>query len=99
MRILTSLRSLTVKLQKQTNDVLAAYKHVSSVHLDLELLKSNCEEEFHQWCDEMTTLANEFNISVSTPRIASRQVHRSNVPGDSPESYYRCNIMVPFLGA
>ena len=67
------------------------------VRLDLELLKTNCEEEFHQWFIEITALANELNISVSTPRITSRQVHRSNAPADSPESYYRRNIMVPFL--
>ena len=70
---------------------------MSTVRLDLELLKTNCEEEFHQWFIEITTLANELNISVSTPRITCRQVHRSNTPADSPESYYRRNIMVPFL--
>ena len=97
MRILSSLRSLTVKLQKKSNDVLAAYELVSNVQLDLALLKSNCEEEFHLWFNEMTTLADKLNISVSIPRIASRQVHRSNAPADSPESYYRRNIMIPFL--
>ena len=99
MRILSSLRSLTVKLQKKSNDVLAVYELVSNVQLDLALLKSNCEEEFHLWFNEMTTLADKLNISVSIPRIASRQVHRyrSNAPADSPESYYRQNIMIPFL--
>ena len=46
MRVLSSLRSLKVKLHKKSNDVLAAYELVSTVRLDLELLKSNCEEEF-----------------------------------------------------
>lgn len=96
MRILTSLR-LTVKLQKKSNDILAAYELVSTVQLDLELLKANCEEEFHQWFSEIMALANELNISVSTPRITCRQVHRSNASADSPESYYRRNIMIPFL--
>ena len=48
MRVLTILRSLTVKLQKKSNDILAAYELVSTVQLDLELLKTNCEEEFQQ---------------------------------------------------
>ena len=54
MRVITSLRSLTVKLQKKSNDILAAYELVSTVWLDLELLKSNCEEEFHQLFGEIT---------------------------------------------
>ena len=70
---------------------------MSNVQLDLALLKSNCEEEFHLWFNEITTSADKLNISVSIPRIASRQVHRSNAPTDSPESYYRRNIMIPFL--
>ena len=81
MRILSSFYFLTVKLQKQSSDVLAAYEHMSSIQLDLELLKNNCEEEFHLWfhlwIDKMTILANKLNILVSTSQTASRQVHRS----------------------
>ena len=46
MRILSILRSLT---QKKSNDILAAYEYVSEVQMDLELLKTNCEDEFHLW--------------------------------------------------
>ena len=45
MRILSSLRSLTVNLQKRANDIFAAYEHISDIMLELELLKTNCEEE------------------------------------------------------
>ena len=34
MRVLSSLRSLTVKLQKESSDILAAYEHVSEVITD-----------------------------------------------------------------
>ena len=88
MRVLSSLRSLTVKLQKKSIDILAAYEHVSEVITDLELLKTNCEEEFHLWYCEIKTLAEELNIPIATPRITARQVHRSNIPADSPEAYY-----------
>ena len=97
MRILSSLRSLTVNLQKKANDILAAYEHISDIMLELELLKTNCEEEFHSWFDEIKTFADDLSIPVCTPRIAVRQVHRANVPADSPEVYYRRNIMMPFL--
>ena len=97
MRVLSSLRSLTIKLQKKTIDIIGAYEHVSEVQIELELLKSNCKEEFTVWYSEIKSLADDLNIPVTTPRIASRQVHRANVPADSPETYYRRNIMIPFL--
>jgi hypothetical protein len=87
MRILSILRSLTIKLQKKANDILAAYELVSDVLLELELLKINCEDEFHSWYEEMKTLADELNIPVGCPRITARQAHRSNIPADTPEAY------------
>ena len=68
LRILSSLRSLTVDLQKKANDILAAYEHIM---LELELLKTNCEEEFHSWFE---TFADDLSIPVCTLRIA---VHRA----------------------
>ena len=97
MRILNSLHSLTVKLQKASNDILGAYELVSEVQMNLELLKTNYEEEFHLWFNEVKTLTDELDIAVSTPRITARQVHRANVPADSPEEYYQRNLMIPFL--
>ena len=97
MRVLSSLRSLTVDLQKRSSDILAAYEHVSEVITDLELLKTNCEEEFHLLYCEIKTLADELNIPIATPRIAARQAHRSNIPADSPEAYYRRNLVIPSL--
>ena len=69
MRILSSLRSLTVNLQKRANDILAAYEHISDIMLELELLKTNCEEEFHSWFDEIKTFADNLSIPVCTPGL------------------------------
>ena len=97
MRIFSSLRSLTVNLQKKTHSILTAYEHVSDVQLEFQLLKTNCEEDFHSWFEEIKTFSDSLDIPVSTPRLASRQTHRSNIPGDTPEVYYRRNIMLPLL--
>ena len=72
-------RSLTIKLQKKSSDILAAYEHVSEVITDLELLKTNCQEEFHLWYCEIKTLAEELNILIATPRITAMHIHRSNI--------------------
>ena len=41
MKILSSLRALSLKLQKKSNDILAAYEAVPDVVTDLEQLKTN----------------------------------------------------------
>ena len=97
MRLLSVLRGITVKLQSCYRDILMAHELVSDVHLELHLLKLNCEEEFHKWYTEITGLGTSLNIAVSMPRITQRQVHRANVPSDNPETYYRRTIMLPFV--
>ncbi len=97
MRVLSSLRSLTVKLQKKAKDILSAYDLISDVQMELGLLRTNCDEEFHSWFAEIEAFASRLDIPVSMPRIISRQIHRANVPAESPEVYYRRNIMMPFL--
>lgn len=97
MRILSLLRGITVKLQRSYSDILKAHELVSEVHSNLHIFKINCEIEFHAWYSEIVTLAESQNITVSTPRIAQRQAHRANVPAETPEIYYRRNVMLPFL--
>ena len=48
MRVLSILRGVTVKLQKQCQDILAAFDPVSDVQLELQLMRDNSEEEFPQ---------------------------------------------------
>lgn len=83
MTLLSSLRGVTVKLQKRSQDVLMAYELASDVQLELELMKVNCDDEFH------LLFAQLLDIAVSVPRVVARQVHRSNIPADNPEDYYR----------
>ena len=97
MTVLSSLRGVTVKLQKQSEDILVAYEQVADVQLELELIKVNCQEEFHLLFQNIMKFAESINVSVSVPSVISRQVHRSNTPADNPEDYYRRNIMKPFL--
>ena len=108
LRVLSSLRSLTIKLQKKSQDTLiklqkksqdtlAAYEEVGGVMSYFKVLKTNCEEEFHHWYTDITVLAEKLCITINTPRIAVRQAHQSNIPADSPEVFYRRNLVVPFL--
>ena len=97
MNIFSILRGMTIKLQKQCQDILAAYELTSDVQLDLELLRANSEEEFHIWFQDIKKLADDEDIAVVIPKLALRQASRSNTPADSPEVYFRQNVMIPFL--
>ena len=59
MTVLSIIHGLTIKLQKQCQDILDAREHVSEVQLELELILGNCEEEFHQWYEDVTQLSGE----------------------------------------
>ena len=66
MRLLSVLRGITVKLQSRYRDILKAHDLVSDVHLELHLLKLNCEENFI--CGvQITGLGSSLNIAVSMP--------------------------------
>ena len=97
MTVLSSLRGVTVKLQKTSTDILKAYEQVSEVQLELELLKVNCEEEFHLLFEKVCTFAETLDIPVSVTRIVARQTHRSNIPSDTPVGHYRRNVFIHFL--
>ena len=51
----------------------------------------------HLWFEEISTLANDEGIPVCIPKFAARQASRSNTTADSPEVYFRQNVMIPFL--
>ena len=44
-----------------------------------------------------TRLAAEQNIPVTKPRIAGRQIHRSNTPAQTVEEYWHLNLFYPFI--
>jgi hypothetical protein len=72
-----------------------ASKHVDVT--ELEPFKENRDEEFHTWFDEISKLAQELNISIAVLCTVGRQVFRNSAPADSPETYYRRNVLLPFL--
>ena len=50
-----------------------------------------------QWFLTITELLSEVGMEPSVPRRCGRQIHRSNVPADTPSEYYRRTISIPVL--
>lgn len=84
-----NLHSLTINLQEKTIDILAAYEHVPEVHLELELMKSNCEEEFHIWFSDIKTFTDYLNTLLALHKLLQDNFTEQMIdPADSPETYY-----------
>ena len=71
--LLSSLRPVTVKVQKRSSDILKAYAQLSNVQLDLDLLKLDCDEEFHIWLEEIVKFAKTLASSPGSPIVWGRR--------------------------
>jgi hypothetical protein len=88
-------------------------KYLQSVNLDLNLavktamhlrdsfqeMRDSAEDSFSVVFKGASETASKLDISVTKPRIASRQTMRSNIPANSTEEYYRRSVYIPFLDA
>ena len=89
-----------MKLQSKAMDVVCAYKKVNEVILTLKSMRNKSTTEFKKQFSEATKLGkllhgNQFELT--TPRLSSRQAHRSNPPSTTPEEYYRLSLYNDFL--
>ena len=89
-----------MKLQMQAMDVQYAYKNINSIVSTLKVLRQDSNNEFKKMFAEATTLGKQLNgesFEHSTPRLAGRQLHRSNPPTSTPEDYFRITFYDEFL--
>ena len=56
MGLLSTLCSVTVKLQHQSQDIISAYEQISDVQNEFELLKINIDEKFYTLFKEVVEL-------------------------------------------
>ena len=100
LEVMCCIRGITKKLQLQALDVLYAYKEVNSVVSILKGMRENSDAEFHKIFQEATKLGEELHgidFELGLPRIARRQVHRSNPEVSNPEDFYRITLYDEFL--
>ena len=60
-------------------------------------VRSNIDEECHEWFEDASRLVDKIGATVPVPRITGRQEHRKNTPSVNPESHYRVNVAIPFI--
>ena len=87
-------------LQTVNKDLVNALEGVTHIKNTLKSWRSEVDE----WHDECygpysiaEGLARSVDAEIRLPRIASRQGHRSNVPAENADEYFKRSIWFPFL--
>ena len=95
---LAYVKGLTVSLQRRANDICCAYQEVNSVLSALTEIRGQIDSTHKKWYDNAVNLGQQVRASEpELPRRCGIQTARSNMPGDTPEVYYKWTISIPFL--
>jgi hypothetical protein len=84
----------------QASDVMYAYEQIQSVLLILKKMRDDCLQEFKNIFAESLKLGQGLHgedLKLTTPRIARRQSHRSNIETCSGKQYYCVTMYNEFL--
>ena len=96
-RLLHPLAGITNRLQGHVVDIIEAYDDVSSLIKDIKSARKNIDKEFSVIFEQAERVPAKVGTQPSMPRTAKKQVNRDNTEGDSPETYYRRVLAIPFI--
>jgi len=89
---LGTLKPIAAKLKKKDHDVFQSYSMIDDTIKAVARVKSNIEEECHEWFEDASRLADKTGATISVPKITGRQEHRNHALSVNPESHYRVNV-------
>ena len=78
------LQALTTNLQAEAKDIVAAIKEVDGVITTLQDVRDNIGTHHRRWYSSVERMCSDIGTVPSLPRRSGRQIHRSNVPADTP---------------
>jgi len=96
-RSLMYFKEASVKLQGKQQDVVSGFLLIEQCCSDMKKLRAKVGDYSARIYSHSVTLAEKSGISVSLPRITTRQRDRSNQPFSSPEEYFKLSVTIPFL--
>lgn len=95
--MLSHLDGISKKLPSSSQDIFQAYEMVTEVTQVYRKLRHDVVVHFGRCYAQAVRMAEKIGTTPDMPRIAKRQIHRSNTPAATPEEYYRLNLAIPFL--
>ena len=74
-----------------------AYRDIESVKTTLRGVRHRVGDFHAQVYKQILLLSRNVDVQESTPRQASRQQHRQNIPSDNITDYYKHNLTISIL--
>lgn len=97
MAVLYLFLPITKLFQSKTIDVVNARSKIKGLIDIIQGLRENADMEFNNIFSNVQSVCDNLNVEIKIPRIAQKQMHRSNVPSSCPKEYYKRNIFIPLL--
>ena len=83
-------------LQQENIDLVEAMNLADNVRVIVEDMRSNAESVFAEVFANVAQLCNDIGVDLVKPRLCKRQTNRCNITADTPETYYRLAVFLPF---
>ncbi|XP_025192119.1 zinc finger MYM-type protein 1-like [Melanaphis sacchari] len=91
------LEPVTNILQGVSMELYKVREHVEELLKMLEDNRTNANEIFDLLFTDAKSIADDFEFTITCPRITGKQSHRNNYSYESPIDYYRVSIFLPYL--
>ncbi len=91
------VHALTLSLQTEAKDLIAAINDVDTVISTLENVRENIETYHSCWFQVVESLCNVSGIVPSIKRVCGQQTQRSNTPAETPLEYSCRTISIPLF--
>lgn len=91
------LESVCNQLQQVNMNIKDVTAHIIQSTDVLQSHRDNVSEEFSLIFKKAQSICEELDIELKQPRLNKRQVHRSNLPSENAEEYFRRSIFIPYL--
>lgn len=91
------IQALTLSLQAETKDIVAAVREIDTVIATVQDVRDNIDTYHSRRFLTISEMLSQVGVEPSVPRRCGRQIHRSNLPGVTPSEYYRRTISIPMV--
>lgn len=91
------LHSIFYLYSDSTISVVEAYGSITDAIETLSGVKLNIDTYHKKWFKSAIDLAASIGTEPKMPRITNSMQHRSNIPGENEEIYFKRNITLPCL--
>lgn len=91
------VQALTTNLQSESRDIVSAVREIETVTATIQDVRDNVQTHHFKWFLTIENMCSTVGTVPSLPRRCGRQIHRSNMPAETPSEYYCRTISIPLL--